>query len=163
MKQNLDALKDEIQQHLESEGFLVFHGFSRPLESIREIRWNIRTHPDFRQFVSIARQMGAKLIVLYAPQFDTILLDETLTELEEMDLPRDEKRVFERRLRELRGYEGFTHEIQLSFDYEGHVYLFELQTEWFGDYQNLLDEIDASVPEDEDDEEGPIGGYFSNN
>jgi hypothetical protein len=163
MKQNLDALKDEIQQHLEREGFLVFHGFSRPLEGARQIRWNTRTHPDFRPFANVARQVGAKMLVLYAPQFDTILIDETLSELEEADLPRDEKRAFERRLREIRAYEGFTHEIQLSFDYEGYVYLFELQTEWFDDYQNLLDEIDASVPEDDDDEDGPIGGYFSNN
>lgn len=163
MKQNLDSLKDEIQTYLESEGFLVFHGYPRPLESEHDIRWNSASHSDFRPFLTLAREAGVKLIVFVVSRFNTELIDETLVELEEADVPRDEKRVFERRLRELRAYEGFTFEIELSFDYANRTYVFQLQTEWFSEYQDLLDEIDATVPQEDEDEDGPIGGYFSNN
>lgn len=163
MTQNLDSLKDEIQTYLESEGFLVFHGYPRPLESEHDIRWNSGIHSDFRPFLAVAHEAGIKLIVFVVSRFDTELIDETLVELEEADVPREEKRVFERRLRELRSYEGFTFEIELSFDYAGRTYFFQLQTEWFSEYQDLLDEIDATIPQDDEEENGPIGGYFSNN
>ena len=163
MKQNLDSLKDEIRQYLDAEGFLVFHGHVRPLESGRYVRWNVDAHPDFRPFLTVARQAGVNLIVFAALQFGTALIEETLSELEEADMPREEKRLLERRLREFLAYEGFTSEIELSFDYLDHTYVFQLRTDWYTDYEDLLDEVDATIPPEDEDDEGPIGGYFSNN
>ena len=69
------------------------------------------------------------------------------------------------RLRELRAYDGFTCAIELSFDENGRVFMFELRTDWYEEFSDLLDEIDSAIPHAEDDEpdEGPIGGYFSKN
>ena len=76
----------------------------------------------------------------------------------------DDRRAIERRLREMRIYQGFTCGIELSFDREGRTYVYDLHTEWFGDFLDTLDEIDSYMPsEGEEDEEGPIGGYFSRN
>ena len=62
----------------------------------------------------------------------------------------------------LHGFEGFTCALELSFDYQGRVYLFNLRAEWYDDYLDLVEELDASIPgEDEDDEE--MGGYYSRN
>lgn len=162
MKHNLDSLKDEIGGYLDTEGFLVFHGYARSLEAGRCVRWNVEAQPDFRVFLAVARQAGVKLIVFAALQFGTGLIEETLSELEEADIPREDKRSLERRLREFLAYDGFTSEIELSFDYLDQTYAFQLRTDWYSDYEDLLDEADATIPEEEDDE-GPIGGYFSNN
>jgi hypothetical protein len=50
----------------------------------------------------------------------------------------------------------------LSFDYQGRLYLFGLRTEWYDELSDIVDEIDASLPEpDEGDDD--MGGYFSRN
>ena len=64
----------------------------------------------------------------------------------------------------MRAYDGFTCAIELSFDFEGRAYIFDLRTEWYEEFNDMLDDIEAAIPdEDEDDDEGPIGGYFSKN
>jgi hypothetical protein len=161
MKQNLDSLRDEIQRYLETEGFVVFHGFSRSLESSSFIRWNTRLRPDYHGFLEVAQKVGAPIIVFYAAEFDTSLVDEALEDLEGADLPREEKREYERRLREMRLYEGFTYEIELSFDHQGRTYVYKLATDWYNELNDIMDEIDSAVPEEEED--NPLGGYYFNN
>ncbi len=163
MKQNLDSTKDEIQQYLEAEGFLTFYGYGRPLESSSELRWDTSKHPDFRGFLNVARGAGVKIVIFASYEFSLDIIDEWLDDLVEADMPREEKRSFERRLRELRAYEGFTHEIELSFDHDGKTYLFQLETDWYREFQDLINELDDTVPDEDEEEEGPLGGYFSNN
>ena len=64
----------------------------------------------------------------------------------------------------MRDYSGFTCALELSFDYQGRVYLFSLRAEWYEDYLDLLEEIDAAIPGEEGEEDqGSMGGYFSQN
>lgn len=161
MKPDLDALKSEIQEYLEKEGFVVFRGERRE-DLPGAIHWDTQTYPDFRLFLEAAKKAGARMVVLTSFTFSTELIDETLEELDGAPIGRDDRRVYERRLREMREFEGFTQEISLSFDLDGNTYIFELETEWYREYEDLLEEIDLSVP-DGDDEDEPLGGYFSNN
>ena len=82
-----------------------------------------------------------------------------------IDLTVEEQRGYERRLREMRAYDGFTCAVELSFEREGVIYMFELRTEWIEEFNAILDDIDVSVSPDDDDEDegGPMGGYFSKN
>jgi hypothetical protein len=66
----------------------------------------------------------------------------------------------ERRLREMRRYEGYTCQIELSFDLPPRIYVFDLRTEWFQELSDMLDQIDEAS--DEPDLPGP-SGYFSKN
>ncbi len=78
-------------------------------------------------------------------------------------LPRN-RGSFEERLNDLRAYEGSVGAIELSFDHEGRVFLFDLRTEWFDEFSEMSDEIQLLVPDpDDDDDESPISGYFSRN
>jgi hypothetical protein len=75
-----------------------------------------------------------------------------------------ESRHFEERLIDLRAYEGSVCAIELSFDHDGRVFLFDLRTEWFDEFSEMLDEIQLLVPDpDEGDDDSPISGYFSRN
>jgi hypothetical protein len=166
MNLNLDSLKDEIQTYLDAEGFLTFHGWAPPLAPAREARWNTETHSDFRDFLRIAREAGVRIVAFHSSQFNAEVVDEAMDQLEGSDVSREDMRRFERRFRELREYDGFTHEIELSFDHGGRTYVFELETEWYESFEDLLDELDLSVPGDDDDDEedGPMdSGFFSNN
>lgn len=164
MKQNLDVLKTEIQEYLDRHNLIVYHGFSRSLDALPMVMWDTGRYPDYELFLKAAEASGAKIIVLYSREFSAGFVDNAISELEESEMLPDERRMTERRLRELRAYDGFTCAIELSFDLGQRAYIFELRTDWYNEFSDLLDEIDSSLPEDEEDpDEGPIGGYFSKN
>jgi hypothetical protein len=165
MKQNLDILKSEIQEYLESRNFVVYHGFSRSLEPGPVVLWDTDRFPDFKLFLQAAEASAMKLIVLHTRSFSVKFVENALDQLGEAELSNDERRSIERRLREMRSYDGFTCAIELSFDFGQRTYIFDLRTEWYDEFSDLLDEIDSAIPDVDDDEEdeGPIGGYFSKN
>jgi hypothetical protein len=162
MKQNLEELKNEIAQYLEQSGMAVFHGYSRALDSMPTVYWDCDQHPDYKQFILAARTAGAKLVVFHLREFRSEQIDDALEELATCDLPREDSRDVERRLKELRVFDGLTCAIELSFDHEGRVFLFDLRTDWYRELSEILDEIRIMSAQDDQDD-SPLGGYFSKN
>ncbi len=162
MALDLESLRSEIQAHLNELGIAVFHGYHRMPDALNQVAWDTEGHPDFKDFLGTARRAGAKLIVFHQEAFSLDQIDEALDELEDSDFTREEKRNFETRLRQLQGYEGFTCKLELSFCVESRVYLFELHTEWYETLNDILAELEAASEEEEQDD-GTLGGYFSNN
>ncbi len=120
--------------------------------------------PVDRENIQQAILDAAAKTVPYQRKIWADYIDDAVARLEAAELPRDEQRPLERRLNSLRDYAGFTCDLELSFDHQGRVYCFSLRTEWYEDLLDILDEIDASYPEqEEEDGEGPLGGYFSRN
>ena len=164
MKLNLDALKDQILEYLEKEGVLVFRGFCRNPEARPIAYWDSHRAPEFQAFLKVAREAGAKLVVFNDMDFSTGMADDAMDRLEEYDMPVEARRGFERRLREMRAYQGFTCALELSFDGPTRTFIYELRADWYLDFLHLLDEIDLYGPEDEPGEEDkPPGGFFSPN
>ena len=163
MKVNLDTLKSEILETLGGEGFVVFHGYSRMADSDSFVAWDTDRHPDYRQFLDAAKRSGVKLMVFHHREFTAGHLDEAAEQLADCELAAEERRKLERRLRDLRAYEGFTCALELSFDFEGRIYLFNLRSDWYEEYLDLLEEIDASAPDDDEGDDDSMGGYFSRN
>jgi hypothetical protein len=160
MKLNLDSLRPEIQDYIESHGMAVFHGLPRGDEA-PEVYWNVETHPDYRTFLATAEAAGVRMVTLYANEFDADVIDEAMERLNESGLEREDRRALELRLKEMRGYGGFTCQIELSFDLAPRVYVFDLRTDWFEDLNEMLHRIDDA--RDERDGEEPLHGYFSKN
>jgi hypothetical protein len=164
MKPNLDILKPEIELYLEEAGLAVFYGYSRPLESLPAVYWDCEQYPDYRLFVQSARAAGAKIIVFHQREFFSEQVDEAIERLQACELPPQESRQFEERLSDMRAHEGSVCAIELSFDHGGRVFLFDLRTEWFDEFSELLDDIQLLVAEPGDsDNDSPISGYFSRN
>lgn len=162
MNVNLDSLKSEILEYLGSEGFVVFHGYSRLADTDSFVAWDSERYPDYRQFLKVARQAGIALVVFNDRQFSAEHLEDATERLQACELAAEERRTLERRLRELRAYEGFTCGLELSFDYQGRAYIFSVRAEWYEDFLDLLEEVDACLPEDEEEGDS-MGGYFSRN
>lgn len=162
MRQDLDALRAEIEDALRDSPFVVFHGESRPRESAQPAYWDTEEYPDFRQFLQTARRLQIPLIVFHHRRFDSAEAEEALDRLEDSDVPRDEIRDLEARLREMTRYGGFTCALELSFDYNGRTYIYSAQTAWFKEFLRIMQEIDEFM-EMFDEDEPPMGGYFSNN
>ena len=162
MKPNLDELKTEIEHYLEESGMSVFYGHTRSLDSLPVVYWDCVRHPDYKQFVQAARSAGVKLIVFHEHEFSSHQIDDALEQLTACDLPREEQLDFEHRLKSIRAYDGSVCSIELSFDQEARVYLFDLRTEWYEELLDIVDEIQALTSEPDEDET-PLGGYFSRN
>ena len=164
MKPNLDTLKHEIEEHLVREGMAVFYGYSRLTDQPPIVYWNTDEHPDYKLFVGAAKAAGAQMIVFHHREFTPDEIDDATDRLQTCDLPRDEYHKIERRIEELRAYEGFTCAIELSFDAGHRIYVFDLRTSWYEDLTDMLDDLeilDSDVAAEDD--EGPIGGFFSKN
>jgi hypothetical protein len=163
MKPDLDKLKAELPEYLTSNGFVVFPCSIRNDESLPSVRWDTLANPDYQAFLETARELGVRLVTVYGQSFSDYL-NEAVETLEACDMPREEYRSLERRIADLRMYEGFTCELELSFDHGGRVYVFALRTDWYMEYLDLMDEIEDYYSGGEDEEEeGPLGGYFSRN
>lgn len=162
MRANLDTLRSEIQEYLESRGIAVFHGTPRGAEDVGTVYWDTEHYPDYRTFIATAEAAGVRLVTLYANEFSDDIVDDALNRLQATIFPRDERRAMEQQLREVRGYGGFTCQIELSFDMARRVYIFDLRTDWYEDLSDLLDRIDDAY-EQGDDEDPLSGGYFSKN
>ena len=165
MRLNLDTLRHEIEQHLESRGLAVFRSYPRTdsESSLAEaVFWDSENYPDYREFVEAACAAGVRMVSLYAREFTSDIVETALSHLSETDFDRDEKRAFDTRLSEIQAYEGFTCQIELSFDHAQRTYVFELRTDWFDELNDLVERIEYSY-QDEEGDENPLSGYYSNN
>ena len=151
MKPNLDILKPEIELYLEETGLAVFYGYPRPLEPLRRsigIATSIRTIGcSFNPRGRPARSSSSFISASFSPSRSTTRIEK----LHACELPPQESRQFEERLNDLRAYEGSVCAIELSFDHEGRVFLFDLRTEWFDEFSEMQDEIQLLVPDPDDD------------
>ncbi|HLH05192.1 MAG TPA: hypothetical protein VKX25_20655 [Bryobacteraceae bacterium] len=164
MPQDLEKLRGEIEAYLRESGMTVFHGVNRLQDPIFQISWDVDRHPDFHEFIDAARSAGIRLIVFSQHAFSLDQIDSALDQLEECDFTREEKRQYESRLRQLQSYEGFTSSLEISFSLDGRVYSFEQHTDWYEVFTDILGELDAALEEEEDvNDDGSLGGYFSNN
>lgn len=162
MRLNLEALHSEIQDHLASRGMGVFYSHPRSDETPSPVFWDTAAYPDYRLFLAAAEAAGARLMTFCTLEFDGDLIDDAVDRLENSDLPQDERRIAELRLREMLGYAGFTCQIELSFDLGPRVYVFDLRTEWFDELNDLLENMDDSYSGEHEEDE-PLGGYYSKN
>jgi hypothetical protein len=110
--------------------------------------------------------VNARLILFAGREFEAVEIEEELEGLEDCDLTRADRREYERRLREFRKHEGVTCSLELGFDHNSRLYVYEVRPDWYDEFLELSDEIAASLPKHgEDGEEGGsgMGGFYSNN
>ncbi len=164
MRSNLDSLLNEIQEYLQTRDIVIFQSFPRSGEPGTSVYWDTERHPDFREFLGAAEAAGVRMVTLYSRELEEDLIEDALEQLTGAAIDRDERRSMESRLKEIRGYAGFTCQIELSFDLAARTYVFDLRTDWFDDFNDLVDRIEDSY-DDEDEGETPMsgGGYFSRN
>jgi hypothetical protein len=159
---NLDTLKREIVEYLDSGGFAVFHSSPGALEGLPMVLWDTQRYPDYQLFLEVARKSGTAVMLFATREFESADIDELVERLNESSLPRDERREYESRLREMRIYEGVTCSLELAFDYNSRLYVYEVQPDWYEEFLAVEDEIVSRIDDDESEDDS-LGGYFSKN
>jgi hypothetical protein len=165
MKQDLETLRLELEEYLASKPFAVFHGLSRAMEEFpNTVTWDHATHPDFRGFLDCAEKLGVKVIVIHTRRLSEDQIDEALEALQDLEIPYEDRREYERRFREIRMYTGFTCAVEMSFDFEHQTYLYSRATEWYEDVMSMIEDIQtAGDPEGGEPDFGGGGGFYSKN
>lgn len=164
MDLNLDTLKREILEYLDSSGLAVFHGSPGGLEGQSMVLWDSERHPDYQMFLDVARKAETKVIVFASREFQSSDTEELLSQLDELDLSREEKRDYETRLRDLRVHEGVTCSLELAFDYHSRLYVYEMSPDWYDEFLSVEDEIMSLVADSGLDDGGDtLDGYYSKN
>ena len=164
MDLNLDTLKREILDHLDSAGFAVFHSSPGGLESLPMVLWDTRHYPDYQMFLEVARKSDTKLLLFAAREFESSDIDELVEQLDECDLSREEHRDYESRLRDMRIFVGVTCSLEMAFDYHSRLYVYEVQPDWYDEFLTIEEEIVSRLGGEEDTDDGDsLPGYFSKN
>jgi hypothetical protein len=161
MRANLQGLCREVSEHLAERQLAIFRSYPRSADVGSDaIYWDVDQHPDFREFIDAATTAGARMITFYSRQFSTDILDRALERLEQSAMDRAKRRALERDLTEMRPYEGFICQVELSFT-DGHrTYIFDQATPWYDEMMDLIDQIEETDPAEDDN---PLAGYYSNN
>ena len=123
--------------------------------------WDAENHPDYREFVEAAWAAGVRMVTVSTRVFTSDIIQNALAQLSDTDLEREDRRTLEARLNEMAAYEGFTCQIELSFDHAQRTYVFEVRTDWFDELNDLVERIEDSYQDEGD--ENPLSGYYSNN
>ena len=165
MDLNLETLKGEILDHLEGSEFAIFRSHAGALEGLPMITWDTERFPDYRIFLDTARKAGQKLILFASRELSEEEIDDALEELAETEFTRDERRELEGRIGNAQRHIGETCALELAFDYNSHLYVYEARPDWYEDFLAACDEISSVVSVDSDEDQGTdgIGGYYSNN
>ncbi len=165
MEQNLDSLRQEITDELRAGEFVIFASESRHADPEHSIFWDAEAHPDFRGFLQCASQLQVRLMVMHTLTFREEDVEDALQDLEESAVEEDERQEMTITLREMNVFAGLVGSLDLSFDYGGNTYFYYLEADWYREFLDLRDEIDAvnlSGDYNEDPDEH-MGGYFSRN
>jgi len=160
---NLDTVKREILEYLESSQFAVFRSHPGSLDGLPMVTWDIERYPDYQMFLETARKIGCKMIIFASRDFDEAEIEEAIEQLDECEMGTEERLDIERRLRGMRGYEGVTCSLELGFDHQARMYVYDLRPDWYDEFLAVCEEITCHLPAEEEDDDGAIGGIYSNN
>ena len=163
MDLNLDTLKREILSYLEARDYAVFRSAPGTLDGSQMVLWDAENYPDYQMFLDTAIKTGVKLILFATREFEAGDIDDLLEQIEDLGMDRDQQRDYQARLRKLRIYEGVTCSLELAFNHNSTLYVYELQPDWYEEFLVAEDEIASALAEGDSDEGDSLGGYYSKN
>jgi hypothetical protein len=166
---DLDSLKADLLDYIAAEGFALFQTQAGSLEGLPMIFWDTDAHPEYKAFLAVAKTAGARIVIFGQRKFEAEEIDDALEQMKDCEFGREERRSMERSLAGLRPFVGATCTLEMAFDYQGRLYVFELVTDWFQTFADLSDLLltassaDEDEEEDDDESDSSFGGYYSKN
>lgn len=172
VRPNPEILKDEIPEYLQAEGFAVFPVDPELWPAGQAIWWDTTRLPDYQAFAATAKALDVRLMLFYREE----LTEEHMEELEEMlegvSSEPVEYREIARHVGQLRSHLGFTGRVGIGFTHAGSLYWFEVEAPWFEEMEKLQEELQIlsaayrgplTIDDDDEDEDPPMGNFYSRN
>jgi hypothetical protein len=150
MSDDLHVLKDDMN------AFILGHGMGRfqayVTEDMQSVMWDSGDNADaWKDFVELAKASGVSFLTVSDDTLDKDDLEFLIERLQNSPTTSDEELDEARWLKTHVGKVGF---LQLGFSYQGTMFLYEVATNWYERYQQLLDSADdfGSILLDEHDQ-----------
>lgn len=151
MEQDLHNLKDDMVAFIEGHGMKRFHGYVK--DDVPSMLWAApgEDQPDgWKDFVELAKAAGVAFVtmshVALEPEDVNFLVDrlEDVQYLTEEDMEE---------ARWLQNFTGKIGHVQIGFPCQGVMFLYEVSTEWYENFERLesaVDEFGAILMDDAD-------------
>jgi len=150
---DFSPLKDDMIAFIEGHGLRRFAGYV-DYEEIQSVMWESGGNPDgWKDFVELAKSAGAPFLTMHSWMLQRDDLDGLVQRLGNAEFANPEDMDDARWLRTYLGKTGF---VQLGWAYQGTMFLYESNTDWYDRYQRLLEfsedfgGIPIDGPEDDD-------------
>lgn len=152
MEQDLHNLKDDMIAFIEGHGLKRFHGAIK--DDVPSVLWSPEDgQPDsWKDFVELAKASGLQFVTMDYSSVEGEDVDFLVERLEDLSYMTEEDME---EARWLRNFVGKIGHVQLGFPCQGVMFLYEVSTEWYENYERLesaADEFDGILI-DEDDQE----------
>jgi hypothetical protein len=136
---DLSSLKDDMVAFIEGHGMRRFHGYV-DFEEVQCVMWKDGQNPEsWKDFVELAKAAGVHFLTMDAWILKREDLDELLQRLSNTEFSNDEDVEEARWLRTYIGKTGF---VQLGWAYQGCIFLYEANADWYERYQRIIDLTD---------------------
>jgi hypothetical protein len=133
---DLSSLKDDMIAFIEGHGMRRFHGYV-DYDEVQSVMWEARDNPEsWKDFVELAKASAAPFLTMHSWRLDREDLEELIRRISNAEYSNSEDLEDARWLRTYTGKTGF---VQLGWAYQGTIFLFESNTEWYERYQRLLE------------------------
>jgi len=147
---DLHNLKDDMTAFIEGHGIRRFPGYIG--DELPTVVWRQDDNPDaWKDFVELAKASGAPFLTMEDEVLAKDELDFLIDRLKDGTYSDDLDDA-----RWLRSYIGKTGFLQLGFAHQGTLFIYEVSTEWYERYQQVLETAEALgglLIEDDDDDE----------
>jgi len=139
---SLLSLKDDMIAYIAGHGLRRIPAFVS--EDIASVLWEDENNPDgWKEFVETAKAAGAAFLTMSEVVLKADDVDMLMDQMHEFDLPDQETADVEfDQAQALKAHAGKIGFLQLGFAHQGIMFVHETTTEWYEQYQWLLDSID---------------------
>ncbi len=163
---NLDRLRSEMMDYVRQTGLPIFYGLGNPDEEDYTF-WDVRAFPDWRQFVDVGKECGARLLLFSSDTFADAELERVFEKLGECEMNSEDRVYYMKQFEALRKRVGQTAWVRLAFEQGGRWLAYEHTASWYEDFCSVLEDLETLLPigEEEEEEEGGDAsrGFFSRN
>ena len=134
------ALKDDMVAFLTGHGLLQFPGFIG--DDVPSVLWEDEDDADgWKKLVETAKAAGTPFLTLSDVVIEDEDLDLLLETLREQNFPDEEAPEFEE-IEALRAHAGKVAFLQIAFVHQGVAFVHETASEWYYNYESLVEAID---------------------
>jgi hypothetical protein len=149
---NLMSLKDDMVAFIAGHGIRRFNGYVG--EEVPTVVYEDDDPDSWKDFVEHAKAAGASFITMSEVKLEKSDVALVLNQLREQDFGDSDDQELED-AEYLVNHVGKIGYLQLGFAYQGLMFLFEISTDWYERFQELIDQVTefTGVTIDDQDEE----------
>jgi hypothetical protein len=137
---NLHSLKDDMIAYIAGHGLRRIPAFAS--EDLPSVLWEDENNPDgWKEFVETAKAAGAAFLTMSEVVLNAEDVQMLIEQIQELDFPEVETNELEH-AQAIMSHAGKIGFLQLGFAYQGIMFVHETSTEWYEQYQELIESLD---------------------